>query len=564
MIRPGWGWRYDHRPGQYVGIGVQVDGKFQWRSYSVSSPPQRSGRTISITVRAMPEGLLSAHLVNGLAPGTIVRLALPEGDFVLPDPPPARMLFLVGGSGITPVMAMLRTLDRARHHAGRRHALLLADRGADDLPRRARRRSRSGTTALTLHRLHTDIDGMLDLADLDEICPDWRERETWACGPGPMLDAISEHFEEAGLEDQLHLERFSLELGGDGGEGGTITFRNSSKTVEVDGATTVLEAGEEAGVGHALRLPDGHLPHLHAHARLRHDPRPAQRRRVRPAQRAGADLRHRRRRRLHARHLTHRERRRPMAISDVKEYTHLSEEEVEQLGRELDAIRAEIEESRGDADAAYINRMIKVQRGLAAAGRAPCCCASTHSKRAGKPALAAGAALLGLAKILENMEIGHNVMHGQWDWMNDPEIHSSNWEWDTAQPAEQWKHSHNYIHHQFTNVLGHDNDIGYGILRMAREQKWHPHNLGQPVYNALLASLFQWGVALHDLDLERIRKGEKDPKEMKRQLRQIARKGRNQILKDYVVYPALSRARTGRPRSRPTRRPTWRATCGPT
>ena len=92
--------------------------------------------------------------------------------------------------------------------------------------------------------------------------------------------------------------------------------------------------------------------------------------------------------------------------------------------------------------------------------------------------------MLGVAKILENMEIGHNVMHGQWDWMNDPEIHSSTWEWDTAQPAEQWKHSHNYVHHQFTNVLGFDNDIGYGILRMAREQKWSPFNLGQPVYNA--------------------------------------------------------------------------------
>jgi len=148
--------------------------------------------------------------------------------------------------------------------------------------------------------------------------------------------------------------------------------------------------------------------------------------------------------------------------------------------------------------------------------------------------------MLGLAKILENMEIGHNVMHGQWDWMNDPEIHSSNWEWDTAQPAEQWKHSHNYVHHQFTNVLGYDNDIGYGILRMAREQKWSPYNLGQPIYNQLLATLFEWGVALHDLDIERIRKGEKDPKEMKRQLKQIFRKGRNQILKDYVVYPALA------------------------
>jgi NADPH-dependent stearoyl-CoA 9-desaturase len=223
-----------------------------------------------------------------------------------------------------------------------------------------------------------------------------------------------------------------------------------------------------------------------------------------------------------------------MAISDVKEYTHLTDEQVEELGRELDDLRTRIEESRGAADAAYINRMITIQRTLAAAGRI------TLFASRWKPAFFAGTAMLGLAKILENMEIGHNVMHGQWDWMNDPEIHSSNWEWDTAQPAEQWKHSHNYIHHQFTNVLGYDNDIGYGVLRMAREQKWHPVNLGQPVYNTLLALLFQWGVALHDLDIEAIRKGRKDPKEMKRQLKQIGRKIRRQIGKDYVVYPLLS------------------------
>ena len=228
-----------------------------------------------------------------------------------------------------------------------------------------------------------------------------------------------------------------------------------------------------------------------------------------------------------------------MAISDVAEYMHLTDEQVEELGRELDKIREEVEASRGADDAAYINKMIKVQRGLATAGRLTLML-TPHSRKTRIPGAVAGAALLGVAKILENMEIGHNVMHGQWDWMNDPEIHSSNWEWDTAQPAEQWKHSHNYIHHQFTNVLGYDNDIGYGILRMAREQKWNPANLGQPVYNALLATLFQWGVALHDLDVERIRKREKDPQEMKRQLRQILRKGRNQILKDYIVYPALS------------------------
>ena len=223
-----------------------------------------------------------------------------------------------------------------------------------------------------------------------------------------------------------------------------------------------------------------------------------------------------------------------MAISDVKEYAHLTEEQVEAFGAELDQIREDIEKSRNADDAAYIHKMITFQRRLATAGRI------TLFASGYKAAWVAGTAMLGTAKILENMEIGHNVMHGQWDWMNDPEIHSSTWEWDTAQPAEQWKHSHNYVHHQFTNVLGYDNDIGYGILRMAREQRWNVFNLGQPIYNALLALLFQWGVALHDLDVEAIRKLEKDPEVMKKQLLQIWQKGRRQFIKDYVVYPALS------------------------
>src|SRR3546814_414562 len=248
VIKPGWGWRWSHRPGQYIGIGVPVDGKFQWRSYSVSSPTKRRGRTIAITIRAMPEGLLSSHLVNGLTPGTIVRLAAPEGDFTLPDPPPARMLFLVGGSGVTPVMSMLRTLDRrgtmpdvVMHYSSPTPDRMIF---RDELL--ALEKKHEG---FTLHQLHTDTDGILDLGELDAICSDWRERETWACGPSPMLDAISGHFEAAGLEDQLHLERFTLELGGAGGEGGTLTFRNSGKQVDADGATTILEAGEEVGVG---------------------------------------------------------------------------------------------------------------------------------------------------------------------------------------------------------------------------------------------------------------------------------------------------------------------------
>jgi ferredoxin-NADP reductase len=248
VIRPGWGWHYNHRPGQYVGIGVQVDGRFQWRSYSISSEPLRKGRTISITVRAMPEGLLSSHLVKGLDPGTIVRLALPEGEFVMPDPPPEKVLFLVAGSGVTPVMSMLRTLDRrgsmpdvVMHYSSPTADRMIFREELDELEAKH--------DGLTLHRLHTDADGMLEMKDLDQVCPDWRERETWACGPGPMLDAAEEHWDKVGDEDKLHLERFSLQLGSEGGEGGTITFRNSNKTIEADGATTVLEAGESAGIG---------------------------------------------------------------------------------------------------------------------------------------------------------------------------------------------------------------------------------------------------------------------------------------------------------------------------
>ena len=248
VIRPGWGWRYDHRPGQYVGIGVEVDGKFHWRSYSVSSPPRRKAGTIAITVRAMPEGFLSSHLVSGLSPGTIVRLALPNGEFVLPEPPPPRILFLVGGSGITPVMAILRTL----HRRGTMPDVVLSY--SSPTPERMifaaeLRELVAAHPGLHLHEQHTDLHGMLAMTDLDRVCPDWRERETWACGPGPMLDAIEEHWEQAGLTDRLHLERFNPVLGGSEAEGGTITFVNTGRTIEADGATTVLEAGEQAGVG---------------------------------------------------------------------------------------------------------------------------------------------------------------------------------------------------------------------------------------------------------------------------------------------------------------------------
>jgi len=212
----------------------------------------------------------------------------------------------------------------------------------------------------------------------------------------------------------------------------------------------------------------------------------------------------------------------------------LSDEQLEQLGKELDALHDEIFGDLGERDAQYIRKMIKFQRRLAATSRA----VLLFSKF--KPAWVVGTAGLSIAKILENMEIGHNVMHGQWDWMNDPTIHSSTWDWDTASPAAAWKHSHNYVHHTFTNVIGKDKDVGYEIMRIDARQQWHWPYLFQPLYNVLLMAAFEWGVALHDLDFDAIRAGTKDRKQLRDELKGIGKKVRMQVLKDYVSYPALA------------------------
>ena len=247
VIKPGWGWNGRYSPGQYIGIGVQVEGRWHWRSYSLTSVPTESDGTISITVKAMPEGFLSQHLVNGLPPGTVVRLAAPRGDFVLPDPPPQKILFLTAGSGLTPVMGMLRMLHRRDTMPD---VLLVhsAPSEQDVLFRSELHRLVEEHPSLRLHEQHTDSMGMLDLSRIAELCPDWTERETWACGPPPMLDAAEKQWDAHHLTGRLHVERFSISLDGAGGEGGTVTFGPSGKTAEVDGATTLLEAGEQAGV----------------------------------------------------------------------------------------------------------------------------------------------------------------------------------------------------------------------------------------------------------------------------------------------------------------------------
>ena len=187
-----------------------------------------------------------------------------------------------------------------------------------------------------------------------------------------------------------------------------------------------------------------------------------------------------------------------MAVSDVKDYAHLSAEDVEAIGAELDAIRKEVVDSLGADDRRYVRNTIRLQRGLVAGGRAVLLF-SGH-----RPAWVLGTGLLAAGKIIENMELGHNIMHGQWDWMNDPEIHSTTWEWDNVGTSEHWKQTHNYMHHKYTNILGMDDDVGYGLLRVTRDQRWHPFYYGNLAYNTALALLFQWGVGIQYLELGKV------------------------------------------------------------
>ncbi len=213
---------------------------------------------------------------------------------------------------------------------------------------------------------------------------------------------------------------------------------------------------------------------------------------------------------------------------------HLTPEQLEELAREFDAIQDRVAGELGERDRRYIEAMIEMQRRLAVMGRVGLLLPRF------RPLAIGGGVALAAAKILENMEIGHNVMHGQWDWMNDPRIHSSTWDWDNASTAEAWKHSHNYVHHTFTNIRGKDKDLGYEIMRIDPHQKWHPVYLLQPFYNLILAGLFEWGVAVHDLDFEAVRTGEKSMGQVRRDLKGIAGKARDQAVKDYIAWPLVS------------------------
>lgn len=227
-----------------------------------------------------------------------------------------------------------------------------------------------------------------------------------------------------------------------------------------------------------------------------------------------------------------------MAITDIARYAHLTQADIDLLCHELDSIRRDVEDQRGEQDSRYIRRTIAVQRTLEIGARAVLM-ASRH-----RSAWVVGTSMLACSKILENMELAHNISHGQWDWMNDPEIHSTSWEWDQVGPSSQWKRAHNYSHHLYTNVVGMDDDIGFGILRMTRDVEWRPINVIQPFANILLAATFEWGIARHDLDAQKRKDGAGGPVASGIGKSQASRvfwkKIGRQVGKDFVVFPALS------------------------
>ena len=225
-----------------------------------------------------------------------------------------------------------------------------------------------------------------------------------------------------------------------------------------------------------------------------------------------------------------------MNATRTAEKITLSAEQLEKFAAELDAIGKRVREEVGEPDARYLRRIVVLQRSTEIGGRAMLLAGVLP------PLWVAGVALLGLSKILENMEIGHNVIHGQYDWMNDPVLNAACYEWDIVCPAEHWKRTHNYEHHTFTSVLGKDRDVGYGFLRVAEDQPWRPKHLAQPLYALGLMFVFEWGIALHNLEFERVLAGEKPPRLVLQQSVPILRKATRQLLKDYVLFPLLAGA----------------------
>ncbi|MFI5838088.1 ferredoxin reductase [Catenuloplanes sp. NPDC051500] len=241
VLRPGRGWR-QHMPGQYLRIGVDVDGVRLWRNYSLTSDPARTDGLVEVTVTAIEGGLVSNHLVRHAKAGTLLHLDPPAGEFVLPEEKPRKVLFVTAGSGVTPIMGILRghTLeDVVVIHSARTAQEALFTPELDDLAAAGRIRLIERTTS---------VEGRLSPAGIARLVPDWAERDTWACGPNELLDDLEKHWADAGVGDRLRTERFRPVTLTGSGEGGEITFLRTQTAVSASGTVPLLDAAEEAGV----------------------------------------------------------------------------------------------------------------------------------------------------------------------------------------------------------------------------------------------------------------------------------------------------------------------------
>ncbi|HEX3897970.1 MAG TPA: ferredoxin reductase [Mycobacteriales bacterium] len=241
VLQPGRGWR-GHVAGQYIRVGVDVDGVRHWRAYSLTEPPRPDGR-LTITVKAIADGVVSNHLVRRSRPGLLLMIDQATGEFTLPAQRPAKALFLTAGSGVTPVMGMLRDglpdLDDV--------VMVHCAPTADDVIYGGELRHLAATSGLQLIERHDDTHGMLRIEQLAELVPDFAERETWVCGPTGLLDAAESHWSEHGISDRMHTERFRPTIV-IAGEGGRVTFAKSDVTIDADAGTPILAAGEAAGI----------------------------------------------------------------------------------------------------------------------------------------------------------------------------------------------------------------------------------------------------------------------------------------------------------------------------
>ena len=500
---PNENWR-GLRAGQFVGVSVEIDGVRETRPYSPAGSQHAAAGALELTVSTHPEGRVSRYLRKHARPGMIVGLTQADGEFVLPDQRPERVLLISGGSGITPVMAMLRTLcDEGfageigfLNYARSRELALYGVRA-----RSARRPPRAAPRRPRLHaRARSAAQRVASAASTcDAVIGEHSSAATFVCGPPALIDSVRAVWAQDGLAEPA-VETFTppaLTLRHRRRRGPRQLRRQRTRGRQQRPAAARAGRGRRARP--RARMPHGHLQHVQLPQDGRHRAERHHRRDLDRQGRADPDLRVGAGRRRRARPVTTDLDKEPIMSTAAPD---LTPEQLEAFGQELDAIRARVVADLGERDADYINKVIRAQRGLEVAGRGLLFLGFLP------PAWIGGTAALSLSKILDNMEIGHNVMHGQYDWMNDPRLDGKTFEWDTACPGDQWRHSHNYMHHTHTNIVGKDRDIGYGMLRMSEDQPWHPYYLGNPLYAALLAIFFQYGVALHDLETERIAAGE--------------------------------------------------------